>query len=469
MPGRGTETGGRGGGARGQRARPLVNPAGPADARAKAARRGVRVLRTHCWIGEVGRLVRTYEVGVPAGGAGWVLWSGYTDAGLVLSLMAGAVVLNSLWRSGTLDRTTPPPDPDGVLGRPRHGWRSRHRTGRRPPRPRRGGCTQAHSPVRALESPPLTRATGRVWRPARADVRRRSRAGSADQRASPARADTTATLQLSTGTGSPSNAEALQGAFVDHGRVRAVLGESEERLYLSVVRSQVPPQLRANPGRGVRAVVGDVRRQPLGRILVALAPVAGGGDRDQGVGAVLVVRIRLPPRRRPRRLLIWRGASFELCGIPGSWAPDRRRRGRQRPVAAPLVAPRRVEVYRPPEPSSWSWPASEWPADSPTAVWPSRSPGRFSRRYGSGGGEEVVVAGARDEYGGEGEGEPGGVTGDFLRGGRSRRRRTGPGSAGACRRRRPGSTSSCPTPWSGPARRSCRPRRPVHWARPPGR
>ncbi|MFF1415309.1 hypothetical protein ACFVX6_36990 [Streptomyces sp. NPDC058289] len=37
--------------------------------------------------------------------AGWVLWSGYTDAGLVLSLMAGAVVLNSLWCLGILDRT----------------------------------------------------------------------------------------------------------------------------------------------------------------------------------------------------------------------------------------------------------------------------------------------------------------------------------------------------------------------------
>lgn len=48
--------------------------------------------------------------------AGWVLWSGYTDAVLVQSLMAGAVVLNSLWRSGTPDRTPPPPAPDGVPG-----------------------------------------------------------------------------------------------------------------------------------------------------------------------------------------------------------------------------------------------------------------------------------------------------------------------------------------------------------------
>ncbi|MFI5763970.1 hypothetical protein ACIA8F_23900 [Streptomyces sp. NPDC051563] len=48
--------------------------------------------------------------------AGWVLWSGYTDAGLVLSLMAGAVVVNSLWRSGTWDRT-PSPAPGGVPGR----------------------------------------------------------------------------------------------------------------------------------------------------------------------------------------------------------------------------------------------------------------------------------------------------------------------------------------------------------------
>ncbi|WP_153450189.1 GNAT family N-acetyltransferase [Streptomyces smaragdinus] len=31
------------------------------DARAEAARRGVRLLRTHCWAGEDGRLVREYE------------------------------------------------------------------------------------------------------------------------------------------------------------------------------------------------------------------------------------------------------------------------------------------------------------------------------------------------------------------------------------------------------------------------
>ncbi|MGW6878630.1 GNAT family N-acetyltransferase, partial [Streptomyces xanthophaeus] len=32
-----------------------------ADARAEAARRGARLLRTHCWTGEDGRLVREYE------------------------------------------------------------------------------------------------------------------------------------------------------------------------------------------------------------------------------------------------------------------------------------------------------------------------------------------------------------------------------------------------------------------------
>ncbi|MFE1417130.1 GNAT family N-acetyltransferase [Streptomyces sp. NPDC058746] len=32
-----------------------------ADARAEAARRGVRLLRTHCWTGEEGRVVREYE------------------------------------------------------------------------------------------------------------------------------------------------------------------------------------------------------------------------------------------------------------------------------------------------------------------------------------------------------------------------------------------------------------------------
>ncbi|MFD3557409.1 GNAT family N-acetyltransferase [Streptomyces goshikiensis] len=32
-----------------------------ADARAEAARRGVRLLRTHCWTGEDGRFVREYE------------------------------------------------------------------------------------------------------------------------------------------------------------------------------------------------------------------------------------------------------------------------------------------------------------------------------------------------------------------------------------------------------------------------
>ncbi|MCX4625198.1 MULTISPECIES: hypothetical protein [unclassified Streptomyces] len=54
------------------------------------------------------------------------LWSGYTDAGLVLSLMASAVVLNSLWRSGTLDRA-PPPNADGTQDeepQPMPGWGS---------------------------------------------------------------------------------------------------------------------------------------------------------------------------------------------------------------------------------------------------------------------------------------------------------------------------------------------------------
>jgi GNAT superfamily N-acetyltransferase len=32
-----------------------------ADARAEAARRGARLLRTHCWAGEDGRMVREYE------------------------------------------------------------------------------------------------------------------------------------------------------------------------------------------------------------------------------------------------------------------------------------------------------------------------------------------------------------------------------------------------------------------------
>lgn len=44
------------------------------------------------------------------GGAGWVLWSGYVDAGLALSLLAGAVVGVSAWRAGALDRTPPAPD-----------------------------------------------------------------------------------------------------------------------------------------------------------------------------------------------------------------------------------------------------------------------------------------------------------------------------------------------------------------------
>ncbi|MFG2752367.1 hypothetical protein [Streptomyces xanthophaeus] len=38
-----------------------------ADARAQAARRGARLLRTHCWAGEDGRLVREYaELGFTA-------------------------------------------------------------------------------------------------------------------------------------------------------------------------------------------------------------------------------------------------------------------------------------------------------------------------------------------------------------------------------------------------------------------
>ncbi|MET9400124.1 hypothetical protein [Kitasatospora sp. NPDC002965] len=32
-----------------------------ADARAEAVRRGAQLLRTHCWAGEDGRLVREYE------------------------------------------------------------------------------------------------------------------------------------------------------------------------------------------------------------------------------------------------------------------------------------------------------------------------------------------------------------------------------------------------------------------------
>ncbi|MFE6848730.1 hypothetical protein [Streptomyces sp. NPDC057686] len=32
-----------------------------ADARAEAERRGARLLRTHCWTGEDGRVVREYE------------------------------------------------------------------------------------------------------------------------------------------------------------------------------------------------------------------------------------------------------------------------------------------------------------------------------------------------------------------------------------------------------------------------
>ncbi|MDD9383078.1 hypothetical protein M8Z33_41830 [Streptomyces sp. ZAF1911] len=52
------------------------------------------------------------------GCAGWVLWSGYTDAGLLLSLLAGAVVLASVWRSGALDRTPPAaPAPEDVRRR----------------------------------------------------------------------------------------------------------------------------------------------------------------------------------------------------------------------------------------------------------------------------------------------------------------------------------------------------------------
>lgn len=48
------------------------------------------------------------------GGAGWVLWSGYVDAGLAVSLLAGVVVLAVAWRSGALGRTPAEPAPDVV-------------------------------------------------------------------------------------------------------------------------------------------------------------------------------------------------------------------------------------------------------------------------------------------------------------------------------------------------------------------
>jgi hypothetical protein len=62
----------------------------------------------------------------------------------------------------------------------------------------------------------------------------------------------------------------LRRRLVRDDRRRTVLGEPQQRLPLGLISGQVPAQLRTDPGRGTGAVVGGVRRQPLGRILVAL-------------------------------------------------------------------------------------------------------------------------------------------------------------------------------------------------------
>ncbi|MFI5985157.1 hypothetical protein ACIBEA_30350 [Streptomyces sp. NPDC051555] len=57
---------------------------------------------------------------VLAAGGWWADWSGYPVTGLVLSLLAGAVVVTEAWRSGALERArTAPSSPHDARPRAR--------------------------------------------------------------------------------------------------------------------------------------------------------------------------------------------------------------------------------------------------------------------------------------------------------------------------------------------------------------